>query len=546
MTDRPAASRVLFRHFLHQFVSFEATATGGEAKHAIVAVVSLLAAPGYLSAIAAARGSRATYLAKQGRVAPSLWLWREEWLLFSVSLVVVAVVVALCWRALVLGPRDHRILGVLPLRRTTVVRAKLASVAAVVLLLHAAINTLPGLWLPVASPLGYLRCAAALQLALLAQTVFVVATIVAVQGLFALVLPERARDRVSAAVQAAVLLAAAILFLAEGAVSRLAFAVRDEAHVVNAIVPVVWFRALYLRLAGMTIEPIVAVPCTFLGFRETRRGEAPTGAGRRRLLPAWFEPRLPLARATCSFVQTALWRSGSAGLIARGWFFVGVALSLNGLVGLYLQDQGRSAPQIPTAPVFAPVFVLPFFALVGLRLAASFPTCLEANWVFRLTEEPGAPAYAAGVRRAAVRVAVVPVLLALAPAYAVGLGLARAALLLALALAVALTTVEWLFLGFPKIPFTCTYLPGGANLRLTWPKHVAVFLVYCAALPAASARLLGHPGSGLAVLGLLIAAWAALRRAGQRRRPPALVFDQKAPAGVTQLGLEWRALADLR
>ena len=31
---------------------------------------------------------------------------------------------------------------------------------------------------------------------------------------------------------------------------------------------------------------------------------------------------------------------------------------------------------------------------------------------------------------------------------------------LLLALAVALVTIEWLFLGFPKIPFTCTYQPG--------------------------------------------------------------------------------------
>ena len=50
--------------------------------------------------------------------------------------------------------------------------AKLQSLVVVVLLLHVAINALPGLWLPVASPFGYFRAAFALQAALLLQTVF--------------------------------------------------------------------------------------------------------------------------------------------------------------------------------------------------------------------------------------------------------------------------------------------------------------------------------------------------------------------------------------
>ena len=54
--------RLLFRHFLRQLASFEATATGGEAKYVIIAVVSLLAGPGYLAAVGGRprepRGSR--------------------------------------------------------------------------------------------------------------------------------------------------------------------------------------------------------------------------------------------------------------------------------------------------------------------------------------------------------------------------------------------------------------------------------------------------------------------------------------------------------
>jgi hypothetical protein len=187
---------LLFRHFLRQLASFEATSTGGEAKYVIIAVVSLVAGPGYIAALAAARGSPTIEYTHSGIMPPELWLWKQEWLLLAVSLVAVAALVAIQWRSFVLGGRDYRILGLLPVPRRTVISAKLRSVVAVVLVLHVAINTLPGLWLPVASPFGYVRAAFALQAALLLQTVFACAAIVALQGFVVLALPAGAARRV--------------------------------------------------------------------------------------------------------------------------------------------------------------------------------------------------------------------------------------------------------------------------------------------------------------------------------------------------------------
>ncbi|HEX9187748.1 MAG TPA: hypothetical protein VGB87_11775, partial [Vicinamibacteria bacterium] len=249
---------LLFRHFLRQLASFEAASTGGDAKYVIVAVVSLLAGPGYLAAVAAARGSRWLELSHEGRMPPELWLWKQEWLLLAVSLVTVSALVAIQWRSFVLGGRDYRILALLPIRRRAVMSAKLQSLLAVVLLLHVAINALPGLWLPVASPFGYFRAAFALQAALLLQTVFAASAIVALQGMASLALPAGAARRVSLALQALLLLAAALLFVAEGSISRLAFAMRDGSHPVNWVVPVVWFRALYVELLGVDSAALAA------------------------------------------------------------------------------------------------------------------------------------------------------------------------------------------------------------------------------------------------------------------------------------------------
>ena len=558
--------RLLFQHFLRQLASFEAISTGGEAKYVIVAVVSLVAGPGYLAALVAVRGSRAREITHAGIMPPELWLWKQEWLLLSVSLVAVAALVATQWRSFVLGGRDYRILGLLPVPRRTVMSAKLQSLVAVVLLLHVAINTLPGLWLPAASPFGYLRAAFALQTALLMQTVFACAAIVALQGIVSLALAAGAARRVSLAVQTGILLAVALLFVAEGSISRLAFAMRDSAHPVNWIVPVVWFRALYVELLGVDPVPLAgqarlavvataaavaaAVPCSLLGFRDAGAGEEGHrhGGGLASCrLGAMLEAAggRPVARAVSSFVGKALLRSPSAGFLARGLFVVGVALTVSGFAGVALRDLGYDAPVLPAQPLHAPAFVLPFFALVGLRLSAVYPASVGANWIFRLTQAPGSADYAAGIRSAALRTVVLPLLVLLAIPYAVYWGPVAAAAHLLLALAVALVTVEWLFLGFPKIPFACTYQPGKANLRVTWPRHAAVFVLYCGVVPSLAARVEARLAAWAVSVGVLLAVWRWLVRLRERQaREGRLVFDDEADPPILVLGLEWREAAD--
>jgi hypothetical protein len=291
-----------------------------------------------------------------------------------------------------------------------------------------------------------------------------------------------------------------------------------------------------------------AVPCSLLGFRDAGGEGQRYGAGvvssRLGAILEGSNAR-PLARAVSSFVSAALLRSASAGFIARGLFLVGVALTLSGFIGLALRDIGYSAPVLPAQPLHAPAFVLPFFALVGLRLSAVYPAALGANWIFRLTEVPGSADYAAGVRRAAFRTVVLPLLGLLAIPYAVLWGPLAAAAHVALALAVALVTSEWLFLGFPKVPFTCTYQPGKANLRVTWPKHFAIFVVYCGLLPSVAVRLLASPLAWAASVGLLLVVWRWLVRLHERQAGSGrLVFDDAAHPHLTILGLEWRERAD--
>jgi hypothetical protein len=115
----------------------------------------------------------------------------------------------------------------------------------------------------------------------------------------------------------------------------------------------------------------------------------------------------------------------------------------------------------------------------------------------------------------------------------------QAGALLGLALAVALVTSEWMFLGFPKVPFTCTYQPGKANLRVTWPKYFAIFVFYCGLLPSLAVRLLASPPAWAVSVGLLVVAWRLLLRVRDRQaRAVALVFDDVAHPHFTILSFE--------
>ena len=267
------------------------------------------------------------------------------------------------------------------------------SLVAVVLLLHVAINTLPGLWLPVASPFGYFRAAFALQAALLMQTVFACAAIVAAAG--------DGQPRPAGRGGAARVAGPAGGDPARGGPPLrgrgvdLASRLRDARQRAP--------RELD-RARGVVPGALRGAP---RGGLRSARGPGPA-RGRRDGGGAWRRPsraacsasatpggggsyryggglaasRLgafsraegrPVARAVSSFVGKALLRSASAGLIARGFFVVGVALTVSGFAGLALRDLGYNAPVLPAQPLHAPAFVLPFFALVGLRLVRRLP-----------------------------------------------------------------------------------------------------------------------------------------------------------------------------
>ena len=64
--------------------------------------------------------------------------------------------------------------------------------------------------------------------------------------------------------------------------------------------------------------------------------------------------------------------------------------------------------------------------------------------------------------------------------------------LVSLYAAVAVPFVERLTFDQRKVPFTCSYVPGAANLRLYWAAYLGAFLAYAVAATGLQ-RWVGHP-----------------------------------------------------
>jgi hypothetical protein len=137
--------------------------------------------------------------------------------------------------------------------------------------------------------------------------------------------------------------------------------------------------------------------------------------------------------------------------------------------------------------------VMSFFVLLGLRVAFSIPTHLGANWMFRLTDGDDLSGSLSGVRKAMVLIGVLPLLAVLFPVYLGLWGWQISCVHMAYCATLSLLLIEVLVFRLDKMPFTCPYTPGKANLKLWWWAYLFGFTNYAYSMTELESRLLQQP-----------------------------------------------------
>ena len=562
MPRERAQFQALYQEFLFRLVDLEILSERADTTKLLGQFAAMLAAASLMLSGGAFR------LTQLPLPAPEVLIgaWSEEHFLIATTMMVVGLFTVLCWDSTFPDRRDILILCPLPVRARTMFAAKVAALGTALSLTVSAVNVFTGISYPFAlgwlsgGILGMVRSFAAYWATMLAAAAFLLCSVLALQGVAAQLLPRRYFLRLSGALQlAAFCLILTVYFLQPPLATPTALAALEDRHLL-AWLPSYWFLALFQLLNGsmhpaldsLAVRALAAVVLALFGaasalllsyFRTLRKTiEEPdiVPAARRRGWPPRFGGSLQTAISL--FTARSLFRSRQHRLILAFYLGVGFAITLvygrslfHGLFGYQAQPWNQL-----NRPMLVASIVMMCFAVVGLRVVFALPYALRANWIFQVTMIRRPQQYLEAVRRSLLSLGVLPVWLASAVLFFSGWPPRHAAGHLVVLGLLGVILVDICLRRFPKIPFTCSYLPGKSDIHVTSGAYVLVLLAITDMGVRYELRALDNLTDYLkmlAVLGL-IALWARRRTTGTAKSPDlALRFEEIPPTHILTLPL---------
>jgi hypothetical protein len=561
--------RELARHFFGRFFDNDLVAVNSDEsdmRATVVNILAMLAAPGMLLPFLFM--TKYSNMQRMPLYVRDLASLGEKEFFICFSMTVMGLVTVIEWDMLFPDRRDYANLTPLPIRLRTTFVAKVAALLAFLTIFSSVINAFSPVMFPavvlqnksVLMLPGFARCHI---VSILAANTFVFFLCVAVQGILMNVLGYRLFRRVSPYVQFALVALLILMFLLSG---RIVSELKPYATVNPASVylfPPLWFLGFYQTQLGWT-NPVfrelaasarmaagwttAAALATYLLSYKRHVTHSLESADEFATIPSAmdrfveraldrFVVRDRLQQATFYFIWKTLTRSRRHKLLFAAYVAAGCAVIFEGLAVLVARGGNswmyRPSPELLPAPL-----ILAFFILCGMRHVFAVPAELRANWVFQVSDRGEARRCLAGVKKSMLVVGVLPLIALLLPLHVLFWGWRTALLHMLFGTVVSWLLVEVLLVNFEKLPFTCSYLPGKANLKVSWPIYLFGFTTYVSVFLTLEYWMLQRPVRfvwlaavvALVQLALFIYRW----RVG---RDVALVFDEQPEPLVRTLNL---------
>ncbi|HLJ76428.1 MAG TPA: hypothetical protein VKT75_03400, partial [Acidobacteriaceae bacterium] len=386
----PLQFRVLYRQFLLRVVDLEALSIQADVPRLLGQFAGVLILIGVMQTIGF------LFLVGQPNGAPPAlirFVLQKVLSFVAGTMLIVGLVTVVSWDAVFPDRRDAMVLGPLPVQPRTILAAKLAASGALLGIAVAALNfgvgtVLPAVmgWMAGGFP-GMLRALFAWWFTMGAAAVFLYASVLAVQGWTALLLPRRAFLRLSALLQ----LAAFALFLTAWIFQPSLASVEGGMREVAGRWPAFWFLSLMVQLDGrlppehawmaerawiaLGVSLAGAGSSLLLGYFRTMKKTVeepdllPGGRGRR-LGMRWGNS---LQTAIVQFSMRSLARSKQHRVIYAFYLAITFAIAVSTIEGVV---QIRAAR--PVTPEFLmPTMLMICLAIVGLRSIFSLPVSLQ-------------------------------------------------------------------------------------------------------------------------------------------------------------------------
>jgi hypothetical protein len=554
------AERLLARTFFGRLFESELMPPGFPQVQLVIWSIAMLAAPGFILSFHLERNYARLWRTARGGI-PDAML-DDELLFVTYSMMALGIVALVVWEGVFPDRRDVRTLGVLPLRTRSHVIGRLAALAAVAGLFCIGANLMSAvaygtvLWTYGAAT-GLLRGVAAHLIATGLGGLCVFFTLITAQGALLSLFGRRTAQRLALALQGifVVVLLQALMFVPYlGSLMRAAFHGEDN---IAAFLPPSWFVALFNVLAGTPRRPPEGFALAAVGVTVTSMiaAAALLGGSYRRLVrmalegsdrtsperaAGWWRLSAACARrlaihpvqsAVTGFTLRTLARSRTHLVLLAMYIGIGIALVLSTLIPVIV-TKGIGVLSTPNAAMMSVPLILNFCILCGVRVLFAIPAEIRANWALRLNAPDNHIVEAVrGVRLALLLVVVAPVAL-MAGLVALALWGAAVAVVHAVFTAAAgVLLTDVLLVGLRKIPFTCTYRPGGSRARTLWPLYIAAFSAYSFGLAQLEVAAVAQPlvvGAALLVAGAVDVGLAVLRHV-DLQPPPGFTYAEEDP-----------------
>jgi hypothetical protein len=556
----------LMRHFLARMFDSELCSTRGQGMTVAVSVFALLL-PGGMLLLNSENAARYRHLSALPSPEPfRAAVMADQLSLLTLVLAITGLVAVLQWQALFPSRRDYLALAALPVRSRDIFIARFGAVLLSSVAVVATMNLMPSLIAPLEftgpwqkNP-SYLANVAAQAAASSLACVFVLFSIIAIQGMLLNALPARIFARISVYVQGAL---TAILLLA----ALLAGRIQDwpQATAANlwgfgTWMPPVWFAGLHETLLGdqnpffraMARRALLALgtvavltALTYLvSYRRYRKllVEAPVEVATPRV-ERWsllhLLARTPRQAAILQFMAAAVARSRIHRLILLAYTGAAFGLLVNSslLAGEALRWSAGWKAALQFAFLYWPL-ALSAILLPGFRHAFSMPVELGANWIFQITESHGRAEWMSAVERFILIFAIAPIYLLMLPVGVYVLGWQLALRTASLQILVSLSIREVLFYSWQQLPFTCSYRPGKRPL----PAVVASYIVVLCAIVPLVARIIAAVSQMtemfVAYFPIFVAVWIWLRKLRRDGWGEAMLLYEDLGEVVPDLGIK--------
>lgn len=548
--------RVLYRVFLLRVVDLELLSADGDTTKLLGQFAALFAAVSFMFTAP---------LILFGGGLPQDDILTMEHFLIATTMVVIGLFSVLNWDSIFPDRRDVLVLAPLPVQPRTLFFAKLAALGFAMTLSVTALNVFSGLvwpaviFAPHAGIVAACRSVAAYWITIFAAAAFIFCSVLAVQGITALLLPRQQFLRLSALLQIAAFSLLVGVYILEPSLQDPSLLASHESQRVLMWLPTYWFFGLFQQLngsmlsglaplagrawIGLAVSVFAAGTTVLLSFRYTLRKtvEQPD------ILPSAGKITWPLPfgsslqSAVLLFTTRTLLRSRQHRVLLSFYLGIGFAVAL-AYVKFPLAQHGLSrvgATGDAIVPFFVSSILMLCVAVAGIRIVFPLPITLRANWIFRLTELRHASEYSVAVRRSLFVLSVVPVWFVTgALFFCVFPSRIVVEHLLVLGLLGAIL-VELSLQGFQKVPFTCSYLPGKGNLQYLFWGCVLLVLPLINMGAKLEEQMLHSPvgyASMIVVLGS-IATLARWRSSVVARPIPGMQFEEAMPPDIFALKL---------